>query len=242
MAAIMNKIIDIHNHSLPLVDDGAKSFDEAIENITYLKTLGINDIILTSHHNPNIKSTKKVEDRLSILEELKLATKSLNVNLYLGNEVFVNDTNTLRELLNNRSITTLNNSKYLLLELPFSQKVHHIENIICELNELGITPIIAHPERYFYYDIADIKKLLEYNCLIECNLTSLVGCYGSDAKKKIKKYLKNGLVSFLATDFHHYKDNKLEIALKKLTKYITEEEKNNLLYNNPLQVLQNNNI
>ena len=69
-----------------------------------------------------------------------------------------------------------------------------------------------------------------------------MGCYGSDAKKKIKKYLKNGLVSFLATDFHHYNDNKLEIALKKLTKYITEEEKNNLLYNNPLQVLQNNNI
>ena len=99
MAAIMNKIIDIHNHSLPLVDDGAKSFDEAIENITYLKTLGINDIILTSHYNPNIKSTKKVEDRLSILEELKLATKSLNVNLYLGNEVFINDTNTLREVL-----------------------------------------------------------------------------------------------------------------------------------------------
>ena len=65
MADIMNKIIDIHNHSLPLVDDGAKSFDEAIENITYLKTLGINDIILTSHYNPNIKSTKKVEGRFS---------------------------------------------------------------------------------------------------------------------------------------------------------------------------------
>ena len=36
MALIMNKFIDIHNHSLPGVDDGAKSIDEAIKNIDYL--------------------------------------------------------------------------------------------------------------------------------------------------------------------------------------------------------------
>lgn len=240
MAVIMNKMIDIHNHSLPSVDDGAKDLTEAIINIKYLKSLGFTDIILTSHYNPFINYTKTVIERKNILQELKQATKDLNINLYLGNEVFINDSNTIINLLNTNKITTLNCSKYLLIELPFTQKICHLEDIICELNEIGIIPIIAHPERYSYYNLEDFKNLLEYNCLFQCNIASIAGYYGANAKKKIKELLNADLVSFLATDFHHQKDNYLEKSFKKLSKYLSSEKINKLLYENPLKVLENN--
>lgn len=242
MAHTMNKMIDIHNHSLHSVDDGAKDLKEAITNIKYLSSLGFKDIILTSHYNFNLNYTKNVLERITLLKELKSSTKELNVNLYLGNEVYINEANALITLLNENKITTLNHSKYLLIELPFNQKINHVENIICELNEVGITPIIAHSERYSYFNLEDIKKLLEYDCLLQCNLTSLVGHYGKHAKKQIKKLLKAKLVSFLATDFHHLKNKNIKKSLRKLNRILTKEEQNKLLYENPLKVLENQNI
>lgn len=242
MVHIMNKIIDIHNHSLSNVDDGAKDLQESINNIKYLKNLGITDIILTSHYNPNLNYIVSVLDRKKLLKTLKDACQELNVNLYLGNEVYIHEANTIIDLLNENKITTLNNSKYLLLEFPFSHKINHLDVIICELNELGIKPIIAHPERYSYLTIADLKKLLEYDCLLQCNISSIIGHYGKSAKKRIKELLKQNMVSFLATDFHHHKDKDLEKSLKKLKKYLSVEEMQKLLYDNPLKVIANSKL
>ena len=50
MEVIMDRIIDIHNHILPGVDDGSRTIDESIKLIKYLKSLGVKDIVLTSHY------------------------------------------------------------------------------------------------------------------------------------------------------------------------------------------------
>lgn len=240
MATIMNKIIDIHNHSLPGVDDGARTLEEAISNIRYLASLGVNDIVLTSHYILNSKYNSSVSAREEILKELKEHTKDLEVNLYLGNEVFISDSKTILKLLAKKEITTINNSKYLLIEFPLNHKINHLDEIICELNEAGITPIIAHPERYTYFarDITKLKELLEYDCLLACNIESISGVYGDTSKKLIKKLLKENLVNILATDYHHY--NKfLTKSLKKLSKILSEEQLEVLLYTNPKKIIEN---
>lgn len=243
MAVTMNRIIDIHNHSLPFVDDGAKSLEEAIDNINYLKSLGITDIILTSHYILNSKYNATLSKREEIYQELK---KSLDndINIYLGNELFITDSKTILKLLQNKEITTLNNSRYLLIEFPINSKLNHIDQIICELNDNGIVPIIAHPERYPYFDrhLDELKNILEYNVLLQCNIESINGKYGKTAKKLLKKLLKENMVSFLATDFHHQSLSNLEKAFKKINKILSLEQLDILLNKNPLQVLNNGEI
>lgn len=243
MALTTNRIVDIHNHSLPLVDDGATSLEEATTNIKYLKSIGITDIVLTSHYIINSKYQSPVSNRKSILKQLQ--DLDLGVNLYLGNEVFISDAKSLISLLKENKIASLNHSKYLLIEFPRHQIVHYVDKIICELNDAGYTPIIAHPERYSYYwhHFNKLKELLEYDCIFQCNIESIAGKYGRNAKKTIKKLLKDDLVCVLATDFHHLYNNKqLTKALNKLNKLVGSKKINKLLVENPLKIIENKKV
>ena len=241
----MDKIIDIHNHSLPGVDDGAIDIEEAFNNIDFLKEKGITDIVLTSHYMCDTDYTVDVSKRKKILDEIKRHYKKDNISLYLGNEVYVCDSDRLLKLLKEKNITTLNNSRYLLIEFPLHQRFHHVDRLLCELNDKGIVPIIAHPERYrmFQKDYKKILELLEYDCLLQCNLGSISGQYGSKAKKYMKWLLKHNLVSFISTDFHHIpsKDT-FNKSMKKLNRIISKEKKEELLYKNPKCVLEDDKI
>lgn len=242
MDTIMNNLIDLHNHSLPSVDDGAKTLEESVNNIKYLKKLGFKKVLLTSHYIVNSEFTANVQKRTEILEKLQEELNDDEIKLYIGNEVFINNGKVLINLLKQGEITTLNNSRYLLVEFPLNQKFRYIEDVIYELNEAGYIPIIAHPERYAYIknDYNRIYEFLDFDCRLQCNLTSLVGYYGSHAKKIAKKLLKLGLVSFVATDFHHIKEEDLyKKSLKKLKRIVGENEFNNLLCKNPEKVLNN---
>lgn len=239
----MDNKIDIHTHILPGVDDGSKSIDESIEIINYLSEQGITEFVLTSHYIKDSNYNKNVKTRTKILKDLTKKLNNKNIKLYLGNEVYICDE--VIDLLNKQEIATLNNTKYMLIELPLTNYIRNLQNILCELNDNKIVPIIAHPERYKFLqkDKKRIKELLQYNCLLQCNIDSLVDKYGKSARKVMKWLLKNDLVSFVATDTHYVGDSKkLEKAYKKLKKLVKEDKYNELVYLNPKKMLRNEEV
>ncbi|MDD6223708.1 MAG: hypothetical protein PUB18_01755 [bacterium] len=239
----MVRMIDLHNHSLPTVDDGAKDYEEAIKNIEYLIERGVTDIVFTSHYILNSRYSINVVERQKILARLSKMLNTSKINLYLGNEVFINDS--ISDLLVQNEITTLNMSKYLLVEFPLNHPICHLDQFICELNDQGITPIIAHPERYIYFQKhpEKIEEILEYDCLLQCNLGSINKQFGRKAKKLMKTLLKKDLVSFIATDFHHVvSKDYITSSIKKLKKIISNEKLHQLCYENPKKVLENETI
>lgn len=243
MDITMDKIVDIHTHILPGVDDGAVNINESIEIINHLYEKGITDIVLTSHYIKNTKYNYNQTKRVKIFEKLVKKLNNDSIRLYLGNEVYLVDE--VIELLKQGEISTINGSKYLLIELPLSGYISNLQNILCELNDYGIIPIIAHPERYKFIqkDNKRIYELLEFNCLLQCNIDSLNGKYGSSAKKTMKWLLKNDLVSCVATDTHYVDNSKnLEKAYKKLKKKVGVDKFRELTLNNPLKILKNEEI
>ncbi len=245
MATIMNNMIDIHNHSLPGVDDGAKTMEEAIANIKYLKSKGFKSFVLSSHYIVNTKYSSSVEDRKGILEQLKKSLEDDEIKLYLGNEVYINKGEVILDLLKRGQIRTPKGSRYILVELPLDHRLRHLENIICDLNVAGLVPVIAHPERYTYIqeDFEKIYDLLEFDCRLQCNLTSITGHYGPRAKKIVKRLIKEHLVSFIATDFHHlHREDTVGKALKKLRKIMSESEMSTVLEVNPRIMLENGDV
>ena len=237
-----NKIIDIHTHILPGVDDGAKTIDDSIKIIKYLNKVGIKDFVLTSHYVKGTSYKFNVLVREKILEELKKYVDE-DINLYIGNEVYLCDD--VIKLYEEHEICTINNSKYMLVELPLSSYYRNFPNVLCDLADYGIVPIIAHPERYRFIqkDKKRIKELLEFNCLLQCNIESLTGKYGRTAKRICKWLLKKDLVSFVATDSHYPSDPKqLEKAYKKLRKIVGDAKFKELTCFNPRRVLDNREI
>ena len=239
----MDRIIDIHNHILPGVDDGSKTIEESIKLIKYLKSLGIYDIVLTSHYIKGTKYEFNTLVRNNILRELKQALNDSEINLYLGNEVYLGDE--VIDLYQKHEISTINGSKYMLVELQLSSYSKSFPNILCELDNYGIVPIIAHPERYRFIQKNKnrINELLEFNSLLQINVDSLIGKYGSKAKKTAKWLLKNNLVQFVGTDTHHIEHSRhLKKAYKKLKRLVGEKKFQELTYYNPRNVLANKTV
>ena len=234
-------MIDIHTHLLYGVDDGSKSIEESVSIIKHLSEIGVTDIVLTPHYiNYTIHSSSKINNEIRMQDlKIRLASEGIKVNLYLGNEIYIDDE--IISLLNEGKISPINDSKYLLIELPMSGECENYFDIFLDLINIGYTVILAHPERYhsFQKDLNKVYELEEIGVLFQCNIGSILGDYGKEAKKTIKKLLKEGLVSFLASDIHREKSdyNFIENAKNKLRKYITEEEINNLLENNARKIL-----
>ena len=237
--SIMNKYIDIHSHILYGIDDGSKTIDESLEIINKLKALGFVKIIITPHYISGTSYNADNNIKNNLLQDIKNQT---DIDLYLGNEIFMADN--LLELLNNKQISPINNSRYLLIEVPLTGRINGVENYLFTLINHGYKPIIAHPERYqiLQEDPSLIDKYIDMGVLFQSNYTSITGRYGLKAQKLVKMYLKKGYISFLGTDIHHghshfYDD--FPKAIKKISRIIGQDKINELSYINPLKVINN---
>ena len=233
-------MIDIHSHLLYGVDDGAKTIDESVDIIRNLYKNGITDIILTPHYIEYSSYNSNKKSNLEKLDSLKkkLKEEGINVNLYLGNEIYIN--NNILSLLKKGEISSLNDSKYLLIELPMSGKYDNYVEIFKELIENGYKVILAHPERYntFKKDINLIYELKNIGVLMQWNIESILKTYGKDSYKTIKKLAKNKLINFIASDIHHKKDYEyINKARNKFKKYYSDSEIDDLLSNNQKDIL-----
>jgi len=241
----MDNYVDIHSHILYGIDDGSKTLEESIEIIKQHIEMGFKEIILTPHYIENSKYETDNKEKKKLLQKLKreLKKQNIDIKLYLGNEVFVNDTIEI----NKEKIEKLNNSKYLLIEFPMEKQPKNINNIIYELKIQGITPVIAHPERYTFVQEKPniVDEWIEEGALLQSNYGSIVGVYGENAKKAVKKLLKKNVISVLATDIH-YPNNKIyqniEKSRKKIKKIIGEEKYIELTTTNPKKIIENKEI
>lgn len=239
----MDKIVDIHTHILPGIDDGSRNIEESIDIINYLYSVGITDIVLTSHYVADTAYNYNQLVRVKLLNTLKEKLNNDNIHLYLGNEVYLTDK--VIDLLETHEISTINDTKYMLIELPLAGYLNNFQSILCDLNSYGIVPIIAHPERYSFIqkNKKRIRELLEFDCLLQCNIDSLIGKYGKRAKRVMKWLLKNDLVQFVATDTHYADDDKkLKKAYNKLKKIVGTDKFLELTCTNPTKILNNQEV
>lgn len=218
---------DIHSHILMGIDDGASDLNSSIEILKQRQMLGITDIMLTPHYIKNSKYSVNNKQKLEIFEDLKnkLKENNININLYLGNEIYIDED--IISLIKNEEVRTLNNTRYVLIELPFINKLPNLKEIIFELIRNNYIPIIAHPERYKYVQDKeiDLQELIDMGVLFQGNYLSLFNKYGSSAKKTLKKLLKNNMIHFLASDIHKLDDDKnIKKLNKKILKIVKDEK------------------
>lgn len=164
-------MIDFHSHILYNVDDGAKTIENSINILKEAEKAGFNEIILTPHYMPNYYEVSKsdIKEKIEIIKE-KCKEEKINITVYQGNEIYI--TNHMVELLQEQIATTINNSKYVLFELPMNEEPPNLLEVIYNLLENKKVPIIAHPERYIYIQKEPNKllELIENGVLFQMNL------------------------------------------------------------------------
>ena len=229
-------MIDIHSHLLPNIDDGSRSFEDSVAIINGLASVGVADIIITPHY---VAETEWVSTRTKnqvLIADLRSRIKG--AKLYLGNEIYIDQN--IAQRLKKGIISPLADSKYLLVELPMSGEYEGYEDILLSLIQAGYKVILAHPERYHtsHKKLDKLIELRDMGVLFQCNLGSIIGQYGKNAQKTIKKLAKADMIYCFGTDIHHRRDySEITKAQKKLRKYYSEEELQTLLDTNPRKIL-----
>ena len=203
------------------------------------REVGFEKIISTSHYMERYYETDESE-RLKLLNQINLQ----GIELYLASEIYV--TNEIVQLLKEKKASTINNSRYVLYELPMHSKNMNDKEIIYRLIENGYVPVIAHPERYAYVqeEIEYVEELAEMGALFQSNYGSIIGMYGEKAKKTLKKLLKQDLIQFLGSDVHRTEQiyPKIPKILNKLSKIVSQEKLEELTTLNPQKVLNDEDI
>lgn len=222
-------MIDLHCHILPGVDDGSRSMEETVAILKKAEKEGFTQICFTPHYaEPNYVSTKS--QNMEILREVKarMEEEKIEIELQLGNEIFIQQN--MEQLLESGEIATLANTHYVLIELPMYQMLPQeiVKRMLDAVREKGFKIVIAHPERYRYFQIAP-ERILDYvgdDVIFQGNYASILGVYGRDTEKAIKKLLKINMIHYLSSDVHQiyrcFYDEIYSIK-KKLLKVVDEE-------------------
>ncbi|WP_285769502.1 CpsB/CapC family capsule biosynthesis tyrosine phosphatase [Peribacillus sp. SI8-4] len=197
-------MIDIHNHILPEMDDGAENIQESIEMARKAVEQGITNIIATPHYYKGKydNDKEKVEGQTTKLNQV-LSDLEIPLKVWPGQEIRISD-ELLKEYDNN-NVMALNGSKYMLLELPSSHVPRYTERLIFDLQMKGITPIIAHPERNM--EIMKNPHLLEEliwkGAYSQITAGSITGKFGWRTKRFSKYLIHSGLTHLIASDAHN---------------------------------------
>jgi len=233
------RLVDLHCHLLPGVDDGAKTLDDALAMARALVSLGFDTAAPSPHHRPEYASRLEAETRLVELRAA-LATEGVPLALHVNAENFLFDDH-LFEQLGTPAARTLGPGAYLLVEAPYTAPVPALPQMLFRIKLKGVTPLIAHPERCLEFERKGrAAEAVQVGARLQLDIGALIGRYGPTAQKVARTLLDQGLYAIGATDLHSPvgAEDWVSRSLEALSKQVGEAEFIALMRERPLRVLR----
>ena len=197
-------VVDIHCHILPGLDDGSPDMDTSIAMARLAVAAGIGTMIGTPHWIEDEHETDPARVR-QIARDLQAELNSLAIPLTVlpGNEALICPD--LPDRVKRGDVLTLaDKGTHLLLELPYEDLPTYVDDVIFKLQLMGITPVLAHVERYAYVrrDWHILDRWIQHGCLAQVNASSLDHTKGDGLAQDL---MDRGLIACTATDAHDTK-------------------------------------
>jgi len=196
---------DVHSHLLPGIDDGSPDLETSIELIRGMKELGFKKLITTPHILWDMykNTTAIIFEKLETVRN-QLAEEQIDIQLEAAAEYFIDDH--LAELLVKKEPLLTFGNKMVLVEFSMVSQPFELKKILFEMQMQGYQPVLAHPERYIYFErnknIYDELKSAGY--LFQLNALSLNGYYGNSVMKLARYLATNKYYDLVGTDLHHF--------------------------------------
>lgn len=199
----MSTIIDFHSHILPAIDDGSSSLNESIAMLYMERNQGVSQVVATPHFYANSDNLDQFLDRRANAEQQlreEMAKHSELPELIVGAEVSyfsgMASSDTIGKLV-------IENSRYILIEMPVSKWTNNMYSELQRIHdEQGITPIIAHIERYIsrfnYHKI--MQRLEDLPVIVQSNAEAFLE---KRTASLVLRMLKNGQIHVLGSDCHN---------------------------------------
>ena len=238
-------MIDIHSHIVFDVDDGPKSIEDSKALLIEAYNQGVRMIVSTSHRRKGMFETPEEKIATNFLKVREIAKEVADdLAIAYGAEIYY--TPDVLEKLENKRIPTLNDSRYALIEFSMNTPYRDIHRGLNNILMLGITPVIAHIERYDALENNEkrVRELIDMGCYTQVNSShvlkpKLFGETYKFMKKRAQYFLEKDLVHVIASDMHNldsrppYMEEAYQIISKKYGRGKAEE----LFVENPRKII-----
>ncbi|HEM2817221.1 TPA: capsular polysaccharide biosynthesis protein Cps4B [Streptococcus suis] len=240
-------MIDIHSHIIFGVDDGPKTIEESLSLIGEAYRQGVRYIVATSHRRKGMFETPEKVIMANFLQ-LKEAVAEVypEIRLCYGAELYYSKD--ILSKLEKKKVPTLNGSRYILLEFSMNTPWKEIQEAVNEVTLLGLTPVLAHIERYdaLAFHAERVEELIDKGCYTQVNSNhvlkpAFIGDRAKEFKKRTRYFLEQDLVHCVASDMHNLSSRPpfMREAYKLLTEEFGKDKAKALLKKNPLMLLKN---
>jgi protein-tyrosine phosphatase len=200
--------VDVHSHAVPSGDDGARTFEEAVQLCRIAVDTGTRVLFATPHAHAEWDSYPRKPEREQLFAEsfptVQAAAGQLGLELRRGWEVFPT---VLRDADPDEFV--LEGTRAVLIEFPghwlgFKDDSSLTLEAADRIVAAELVPIIAHPERSIGLraDFAVARALVERGCLLCPNGDSALGDNGQAAEELLLRLIDEGLVALIASDGH----------------------------------------
>ena len=228
-------MIDVHSHLLPGIDDGSRSVPQSVATIEQFARDGVTDVVLTPHLDASGVDSygdDAVEERRETFDLLRPAVPH-SPTLHLGFEIML-DRPLPSVAIGDRRFS-LAGSRYYLVEFPYGVAPSAGLAVLKQMVQAGVTPIVAHPERYHSCDVAALVAWREAGAKMQLDGTAFTK--NGDRARQAREYLEAGVGDLLAAD-NHGDQRSLATGAGFLRKRGFVEQAEILTVRNPLAVLE----
>ena len=218
------KLIDLHCHILPGVDDGSKDLQMSLDLAKVAVDQGISHILVTPHHMDG-EYTNHKSDVIKKAAEFQKSLNSEKIPLIVfpGQEVHL--TGQLMDAILTGDVLFMDETnRYLLLELPHDGVPAYTAEMIFNLTTRGITPVIAHPERNLgiQKNPDQLYEFVKMGCLSQLTSSSYLGVFGEKVQTLTEELIKANLGFVFASDAHNFKGRRF--LMKEAFEKLAQEE------------------
>ena len=196
--------VDLHNHCLHGLDDGARDLTISRAMLRALEALGFSEVYATPHQKAGqFLPTRDAID--AALTDVRTAMAGTGPTLRLGFENMWDDV--FFERSQRGAIPSYDDGDAFLVEVRPGLMPTGIVDHLFRLRMGGKAPVLAHPERYeALWTDAGLGDRLRRQCAFVIDLAALAGYHGKPQQKAARRFVEDGWAAAVATDAHTLED------------------------------------
>jgi protein-tyrosine phosphatase len=237
---IVRGFIDLHCHWVAAIDDGARTGEESLAMLRDLYQVGFDTVVATPHMRPGMFDNDRagIQRAFAAMQPILSASAELPI-VHLGSEHFFDDV-VFGRLVRGEGVP-YPGAGAVLVEFGHGAFPVRAQHRFFDLRRAGLTPVLAHPERYepVWHDDACLDPLLDAGAHLLLDVCALVGKYGRAPQRAAEKLLEEDAYEAACSDAHKPRDvSEVARAIERLKVLVGNEAAARLLGDGPRGILQ----
>lgn len=236
----MRGFIDLHSHWVAGIDDGARAVEDSVALLRGLAQAGFDRVVATPHMRPGMFDNTAADLRRAYAATTAAIAHAGGLPAVdLSSEHFFDDV-VFQRFLQGEALP-YPGGHAALVEFPTRAFPTRVAHRFFDLVRRGVTPVIAHPERYepVWKDAEVLDPLLDGGAVLLLDVAALAGKYGRAPRKSAEQMVEAGYYHAACSDAHSVKDvADVAEGIKRLVDMAGKEEATFLLVEGPKEILE----